>query len=230
VYTRGFSVVTKGKESSGFSKEYWLENYAVLDEMDGVANAKLHARYLKSYLELEMVQINSVIDFGFGLGYMLNEMMKAFRPYRSFGIEPSLHAFEIAKSYQLKKSPGRKVTLANSGLTNWAKKVNSKSKHFDLGICTSVFQYLTKSEIEEVLPVMAKQVRYLYFSVPTDIEFERQVSDLEFADKYAKKRSREYYLRLLKPHFTFISSRLLESKVHFSQSDTPFTDLLFRFE
>ena len=104
-----------------------------------------------------------------------------------------------------------------------------KEKTFDLGLCTSVFQYLSDEELEVVLPVMAKRIRYLYFSVPTNLELKRQVSDLDFKDEYAIHRTREKYLKLLRPHFTFISSRLLESKVHFNEETTHFTDLLFRF-
>ena len=34
---------------------------------------------------------------------------------------------------------------------------------------------------------------------------------------------------MIKKHFTFVSSRMLESKVYFDEESTLFTDLLFRF-
>jgi hypothetical protein len=76
---------------------------------------------------------------------------------------------------------------------------------------------------------MAQKVKYLYLTVPTDKELNAQIEDLEFHDTYAIRRSRSAYQRLLKKHFTFISSRILESKVHFDESTTSFTDLLYRF-
>ena len=56
-----------------------------------------------------------------------------------------------------------------------------------------------------------------------------KIEDLEFKDEYAFRRSRNWYQKELKKHFTFVSSRVLESKVHFKEEDTFFTDLVFRF-
>ncbi len=88
--------------------------------------------------------------------------------------------------------------------------------------------YLSEEELNDVLPVMARMVKYLYLSVPTDYELERQVSDLEFKDEYAIRRSKEFYRQILAPHFTLIGNRILESKVHFNEDNTFFTDYLFR--
>ena len=73
---------------------------------------------------------------------------------------------------------------------------------FDLGICTSIFQYLTDKDLKEIIPILSERIRYLYLTVPTDIELGRQISELDFKDEYAIHRSREKYQRLLKPHFT----------------------------
>jgi phenylalanyl-tRNA synthetase alpha subunit len=61
------------------------------------------------------------------------------------------------------------------------------------------------------------------------VELGRQVSELDFKDEYAIHRSREKYQRLLRPHFTFVSARVLESKSFFDEESTHFTDLLYRF-
>lgn len=215
--------------AKGFSKDYWDVNYADPEEMDNIVNAKEHALYMKAIFGLEYVDISSVIDLGFGLGILFKEVLKTFMPYRAHGIEPSTHAFDLVSKKKLGMPESTKLVLENIDLLTWAKKENKREKTYDLGLCTSVFQYLSDEEIEFILPIMAKRIRYLYFSVPTNLEFKRQVSDLDFLDEYAIHRTREKYLKLIKPHFTFISSRLLESKVHFDEESTHFTDLLFRF-
>lgn len=215
--------------SQGFSKEYWESNYAEPEEMDNIVNAKEHAEYMRAIFGLEYVDISSVIDLGFGLGVLFKEVLKTFKPYRAHGIEPSQHAFKLVSKKKLNPLESTKLVLENCDLLSWANKENKREKIFDLGLCTSVFQYLSDEEIMEILPVMARRIRYIYFSVPTDLEFKRQVSDLEFKDEYAIHRTREKYLKLIRPHFTFISSRLLESKVHFDEENTHFTDLLFRY-
>ncbi|MBC7713524.1 MAG: class I SAM-dependent methyltransferase [Rhizobacter sp.] len=215
--------------NSGFDKEYWDVNYKDADEMDNIVNAKEHAVYMKAILGLEYIDVSSVVDLGFGLGILFKEVLKVFQPYRALGIEPSLHPFELMSKKKLTSIESTKLSLENIDLVTWAKKENKRDKTFDLGLCTSVFQYLSDEEIEFVLPIMAKRIRYLYFSVPTNLELIRQVEDLEFKDEYAIHRTREKYLKMIRPHFTFVSSRLLESKVHFTDETTNFTDLLFRF-
>jgi len=92
-----------------------------------------------------------------------------------------------------------------------------------------VFQYLTDKELKEIIPVLSKRIKFLYLTVPTNVELGRQVSELEFKDEYAIHRTREQYQKLLRPHFTFVSARVLESKHFFNEETTPFTDLLFRY-
>ena len=215
--------------ASGFGQEYWDVNYADPEEMDNIVNAKEHADYLKAIMGLEYVDISSVIDLGFGLGFLFEEVLKNFIPYRAHGIEPSRYPFDVVTKRKISPVESTKLVLENIDLVSWAKKELKNSKTFDLGLCTSVFQYLSDEEIEIVMPVLAQRIRYLYFSVPTNLELKRQVSDLEFKDEYAIHRTREKYLKLIRPHFTFISSRLLESKIHFDEESTNFTDLLFRF-
>ena len=212
----------------GFGKEYWDKNYAEPEEMDNIMNAKEHAAYMKAILALENVDVSSVIDLGFGLGVLFKEVLKTFKPYRAHGIEPSEHPYSIVAKKKMAVE-STKLTLENTDLVSWAKKEYKKDRTFDLGLCTSVFQYLSDEEIEFVLPIMAQRIRFLYFSVPTNLELKKQVEDLDFKDEYAIHRTREKYLKMIRPHFTFVSSRLLESRVHFDEATTPFTDYLFRF-
>jgi hypothetical protein len=221
--------VKKSESEQGFSREYWEENYSSPEDMDCIGNARQHAKYLKSFLEIEYVDVNSIIDFGFGLGHLFEEMLQEFLPYKAYGIEPSRYVFDQVAERKIKPVGSMKLKLENINLTTWAKSQKEKSKIFDLGICTSVFQYLRKEELEFVIPIIAKKVKYLYLTVPTDKELKRQVSDLEFYDRFAMRRSRSFYQKILKRDFTFVSSRFLESKKHFDEESTNFTDLLFRF-
>lgn len=211
-----------------FDKTYWEKNYSDPMSMDGIGNAKEHTRYLKSFLDVEQVQITSIVDLGFGYGHLFREMLKAFIPYKAVGIEPSPYAFKKAKPDKLRPVESTDLKLYEEDLVSWCRK-ERKNNTFDLGICTSVFQYLSDKELKEVLPIIAQRVRYLYLTVPTDVELGRQVSELDFKDEYAIHRSREKYQRLLRPHFTFVSSRILESKHFFDEESTLFTDLLFRY-
>ncbi len=215
--------------STGFSKEYWEINYCEPEEMDNIINAKEHTAYLKAIFALEGVDVSSVVDLGFGLGVLFKEVLKTFTPYRALGLEPSKYAFDIVSKKDIRPNDSTKLVLENTDLLTWCQKELKRERTFDLGICTSVFQYLSDDEIEKILPVMAKRMKYIYFSVPTDLELKRQIEDVEFYDKYAIHRKREKYLKLIRPHFSFISSRLLESKSHFSEENTHFSDLLFRF-
>jgi hypothetical protein len=86
------------------------------------------------------------------------------------------------------------------------------SKKIDLELCTSLFQYLSTEELELVIPVMVLGAKCLYLTVPTDLELKRQRSYLELHARFAISRTKGQYRKLLKDHFTIMSSRLLESK------------------
>ncbi len=220
----------KSNGVSGFDETYWTENYSDPVSMDCVGNATEHANYLKYLLELEYVDVSRVVDFGFGMGWLFREMLKVFLPHTAYGIEPSSWMFNIVKNkVNLKVVRSMNVKIEKMDILTWCKSHSKNHDIFDLGICTSVFQYLSDAEIEKVLPVMARKVKYLYFTVPTNKELDRQIHELEFKDVYAIRRSRSKYLKMISPYFAFVSSRLLESKVHFDGSSTAFTELLFRF-
>lgn len=210
-----------------FDKTYWDKNYSDPMSMDGIGNAKDHVKYLESFLAIEHVDISTLVDLGFGYGHLFREMLKTFKPYRAVGIEPSPYAFNKAKSDKWRPVLSTELNLYPEDLVTWCR-TERKKNTFDLGICTSVFQYISDKDLKEILPVLAKRIRYLYLTVPTDVELGRQVSELEFKDEYAIHRSREKYQKLLKPHFTIVSSRVLESKHFFNDESTSFTDLLYR--
>jgi SAM-dependent methyltransferase len=184
---------------------------------------------MHAIFDLEQVEINSVIDLGCGLGYLFEQVIKTFKPYRAMAFEPSLHAYELATKRIKKPEEVSKFKIKNIDLVTWAQTTKDSEKTYDLGICTSVFQYLKDEEIEFVLPVIAKKVKFLYFSCPTDVEFKRQITEYDFFDEYSIHRKREKYLKWLKPYFTVVSSRILESKLYFDDDSSNFKEQIFRF-
>ena len=124
--------------ASGFTQAYWEENYSELTSMDGIVNAKQHARYVRALMSLETVDVSSIIDFGFGMGYMFKEFLACFKPYRAFGIEPSESVFNEVKNKKLTDIESMNLKIKNIDLITWSEKIAPKQKSFDLGICTSV--------------------------------------------------------------------------------------------
>jgi hypothetical protein len=211
-----------------FDKTYWDKNYSDPMSMDGIGNAKEHVNYLKAFFAVEHFQVNSMVDLGFGYGHLFRHMLRAFLPHTAVGIEPSEFAFKKAHVNKWRPVESTDLKLYQEDLVSWCR-TSRRPTVFDLGICTSVLQYLKNNELKEILPILSKRVRYLYLTVPTDVELGRQVSELDFRDEYAIHRGRETYQRLLRPHFTFVSARVLESKFHFNEESTPLTDLLYRY-
>ena len=220
----------KGPGASGFLRQYWQDNYAEPELMDGVYNARARAQALKAFFDAEYIEMNSLIDFGFGLGHLFAQMIDVFRPHTVVGIEPSTYAFAQVSQQRLSTIESTDITLLQTDLRSWSL-AQPRADHglFDLGICTSVFQYLSDVEIKAVLPVMAQRVRFLYFAVPTDEELRYQARELNFDDTYALSRSAATYRTFLAEHFTIVSYRLLESKVHFDANTTLLSDLFYRF-
>jgi len=213
---------------ANFSKDYWNSNYSEPETMDCIGNAKEHVQYIYSFFDLEKVDVSSIVDLGFGYGYLFQKLMKKFIPYKAMGIEPSEYAFNKARSRKLKPVASTDLKILNESIEKWCQRKDSKKLRFDLGLCTSVFQYLDHETLELCLPIMARRIKYLYLTVPTDIELDRQIEELEFDDQYALRRTRKYYREILSPHFTLISSKIWESKFYFDEETTNFTDLIYR--
>lgn len=214
---------------TNFDIKYWEELYSEPDTMDGIGNAKEHVAYIKALFNVDLIDISSIIDFGFGHGKMLKLLLKEFIPYKAAGIEPSEFIFNKVSKQKLTSVKSTKINLFQEDLKTWCYKDRKSHSRFDLGVCMSVFQYIKSSELREIVPILSQRVKYLYLTVPTKEELEKQVSDLNFYDPYALRRSRRFYQGLLKAHFTFISNRLLESKYYFDNNTSLFSDLLYRF-
>ena len=214
---------------TGFGAEYWRENYSEPETMDCIGNAKQHVEYLQAAFALEHIDISSILDLGFGYGYLFQKAMKAFIPYKACGIEPSLHAFDKARKRKLKPVDSTNLKLYNESIEDWCNRSDSKQNQFDLGICTSVFQYLTEEQLETIVPVMGRRIKYLYLTVPTDKELDRQITELDFCDKYALRRSRNFYQNILSKNFINVGNKIWESKYYFNEESSHFSDLLYRY-
>lgn len=223
--------IQKAQGAQGFGPNYWDSNYGEPETMDGIGNRDDHVQYMKSVFQLEQIDISSIIDLGFGRAELFTAVLKAFLPYRAHGIEPSRFIFSKANPRKMSPVNSTKLKLECIDLVSWCQHQTTlkRPKWFDLAICNSVFQYLHEDELKCSIPIISKQVKYLYLTVPTDVELERQKEELKFIDTFAFKRSRDFYIKLLAPYFTFTSSRILESRYHFDENSTFFSDLLFRF-
>lgn len=219
----------QGPGSEGFKKSYWKRYYSNPDVMDCTYNAYEHALYLKHLFALEFVEVTSLVELGFGFGDLLKAMLEVFNPYYVEGIEPSGHAFAIAREKELKPVESTELRLEHLDLLTWCQDRERDDMVFDLGICTSVFQYLSDEEIRYCMPILAKRMKYLYFTVPIDIELKYQEDEMDFNDVYAKHRSREEYHEFFRGNFTVVGTRVLESNVHFREMTSPFHELLYRY-
>lgn len=200
----------------GFGKNYWGMYTKLKDQtIDGVDNAFEYARYIKACLYLAEFPVKSMIDIGFGNGILFKEFLKTFKPKFSTGIEPSEFIYK-----QIQKER----TLKNFKTKIYNKKIEDFKfdRNYDLGICNSMFQYLKDSKVEPTFKKLAKNISYLYFSVPTKTDYAKMELDLNFKDEFAIKRSKEYYIKTLKPYFRMVSYNLLESKILQKESKFPY--------
>jgi hypothetical protein len=216
-----------GSGARGFGREFWEQNYGERDRMDGVHNAAAHAAFLRASFDVVLGEVHSVVDLGFGLGYLFQEVLTAFSPYRALGIEPSPPAFAEARA-RLHAPERTRLKLEQVDLASWCARADSAKTRFDLGVCTSVLQYLDDEELDLVIPTLARRLRFLYLTVPTEEEYEHQAREEQFVDPWAVHRSRAEWRALIGPHFTVVGARLLESRHVSDRGASRFTDDLFR--
>lgn len=191
--------------------------------IDGVHNAKEHARYIKSILDLAEMDVNSIADFGFGKGILLHEFIKEFKPKQILAIDPSKEAVtNLSKQKWLMKI---KHKILQTTIEKFSESKTSKT--FDLGICNSIFQYIANKDVTSSFEKLSRLCKYLYFAVPTKVDYDYMKKELNFIDPYSNSRTKQFYLKALSPHFTIVSYNLLESKV--IQKDSGFTYEFFRF-
>ena len=217
------------RREEGFGAEYWNTLFSDPDRMECVGNADRHAAYLQAALAVELVPVRTVVGVGVGLGALFAEVLKTFRPRKALALEPSHWAWSRLDTERLQTTVSMNLRVLKQDLLSWCRQEMRGWERFDLGLCTSVFQYLSEAEIQSVLPVMSQRIAHLYFTVPTDEELGLQRQDCGLTDRWAHSRSASWYRERISPHFAVVSGRLLQSRVHYDAASSPFTDLLYRY-
>ncbi|EQA46599.1 methyltransferase domain protein [Leptospira broomii serovar Hurstbridge str. 5399] len=215
--------IAYGANGLPFERSYWKEIYGTGVDVDASFNAREHAKYIKSLMELMQIPVYSLADFGFGKALLLKEMVKAFQPGRIFGIDPSEEMIDAIGSQKWIR--GYNLSFLHSTIQEMDPKYFVGAP-FDLGICNSVVQYIEKDELKGVFGKLHSIVRYLYFTVPTKKDYTRMKKEIYFSDPFAHERSKDFYEKLIRPYFRRVAFNLLESRiVENSQfSDEFFTD------
>ncbi|MCZ8343760.1 MAG: class I SAM-dependent methyltransferase [Leptospira sp.] len=199
-----------GKNGKGFNEEYWVEIYGTGLDVDGSYNAKEHASYLHSLFKLMEIPVYRIADFGFGKGILLREFVRAFSPVKVYAVDASKDAFEeLKKKDWVRKSD--KYHIYNQNLETFELAKLEKTP-VELGICNSVLQYLPDSKIPDVLERLAKYCNYLYFTVPTNIDYADMKSEMKFVDPYAFSRPKKKYKKWISRDFEIVGYNLLQSK------------------
>ncbi len=215
--------LTIGANGLPFETAYWRDIYGSGTDVDATFNAKEHARYAKSILNLMEINVNSIADFGFGKGILLKEMVKIFKPGRVLAIDPSEQMLDelIAQKW---------IRAWNISVLNTTVQELDLSYFvhlpFDLGICNSVVQYI-EGDLKPVFEKLHRIVKYLYFSVPTKDDYIRMKKEIYFEDPYAFVRTKKQYMKMIEPYFRRVGFNLLESRL---VADSRFTDQLFKDE
>ena len=213
----------------GFEDRYWEALFSDPEGMECVGNAARHADYLVAALAVETVSVRSIVGIGVGLGRLFSEVLQRYRPRRALALEPSPWAWSRLKAEELKPTKSTNLRLLRQDLLSLCQRETPGWDRFDLGLCTSVLQYLSETEINHIMPVLAHRVGHLYLTVPTDLELEIQKEESELRDEWAHSRSADWYRARIRPHFAVVSGRLLQSRVLYDERSSPFTDLLYRF-
>lgn len=209
-----------------FEKEYW-ETLYVEDEdsvIDGLFNSNSHAKYAKSLFDLVDYKISTLCDIGFGLGFMLRDFCKVFKPKFVLGLEPSLYCIEKLQKHTWYKKLN--IVVINNTFQNWDASFYKKEP-FDLTIINSVIQYFPNETLEADIRKLSEISKFVYLTIPTEKDYMVMKRELNFIDPYANSRKGEVYKKLFSKYFHFVSYNVLESKHH--REESPFTYELFRF-
>ncbi|MDX1957262.1 MAG: class I SAM-dependent methyltransferase [Leptospiraceae bacterium] len=193
-----------------FESQYWSEMYANDDEsiIDGVVNAREHALYLKAILTLQDIEVNSLGDFGFGLGVLLKAIVPIFPITKIVAIDPSLYS--VNKLIQSRWAKEQNIAIHHASLPEFHSEYLYKHP-LDLSICNSVLQYVPDKKVEECFLKLSKMTKYLYFCVPTSADYQMMKEEINFMDPYAYSRPKEFYRKLFGKFFRVVSHNLLES-------------------
>ena len=209
------------ENNTEFEQKYFDSIYGEDSLIDGTYNSKEHARYLHSVLDLMEIEVNSIIDFAHGSGELLKDIVQIFKPEKCSAIDISTHVHNKLNGKKWTKD----ILLLNQSMLDF----KVPKTPYDLGISNSIHQYLEDKDVEKALKIISKSCRYCYLHIPTESDYVKMFDQTGFKDPYSNKRSNEFYQKLVKKYFTFVSWGLVESKEFVNSSGSPFFDSLFRF-
>lgn len=215
------------ERSQSFEREYWQTLY-LEDEtsvIDGVYNSHSHALYAKSLFELVEFKVCTLCDIGFGLGFMLKNFCKVFKPKFVLGLEPSDYCIKRLQKQNWYKNFN--LVILQKKFQDWEATLY-KQEPFDLLIINSVIQYFPNSNLENDIKKVSEISRYVYMTLPTKNDYKTMKEELNFVDPYAYQRTSHFYRKIFSKYFHFVSLNVLESKYH-KKEQSPFTYELFRF-
>ena len=199
--------------ATGFGDDFWRANYGEPDQMDGVVNADAHAAYVKSAFDVALQPVRSIADLGFGLGHVFERVLRVLRPYKAYGLEPSTPAYEAVR-FRLVPPEGTKLVLEQVDLRSWCRRPDHPKLRFDLGLCTSVLQYLPDREAARAITALAQLSRgLLYFSVLTAGDWKHN-ADTSRTDRGVHLRTADWYRRRLRRHFRHLGFGVHALRTH----------------
>ena len=148
------------------------------------ADVRWRARFVTSYLAHLQIPVRTVLDAGCGTGLWKRALKRIDHRIRYTGIDPSEYLC-------------RRYGWTQSSLTDYRPRDS-----FDLVVCQDVMQYLTASEVEKGLAVVARACRgALYFDVPTRDDIDAGLLDMDKTDRDIHVRSAAWYRRRLGTYF-----------------------------
>lgn len=207
---------------SSFENHYWKVIYGSGLDVDGSFNSKEHAKYLHSLFSLMGITVGRMADLGFGKGQLLRSMDHVFRPKEIWALDISrMRVNSLQKSKWFRDR--NYVSVEEGDLVRCPNKALGK-KVYDLVILNSVLQYLPQNEIPTVLAWLASHSRFVYITVPTNMDYMAMKKEFDFDDPYANSYSKESLRAWIGKDFEIVSFNLLQSK----KFDPVFREELFR--
>ncbi len=213
---------------SQFEEHYWKELYGSGLDVDGSFNAKEHANYLFHLFQLMGIEVDSLVDFGFGQGKILKAMATRWKPRTVLALDISDSMIQKLRKENWQKSM-KQLTIAKQDLTELTfdfPMAKAGVPFFAVGVLNSVLQYIPSKSIPNLLETIGRNCRYLYITVPTKEDYMAMKEEFNFHDPYANQFSKQKYRSLLTRDFEFVSFNLLQSKWF---TEPAFREEIFRF-
>lgn len=178
-----------------FDADYYARYYD--DPNTRVASAESTgrlARFVCAYLAYLEVEVESVLEFGCGLGWWREPLREAYPAASYVGVELSEHLCEV------------------HGWTRGSVVDYEHHEPVDLVVCQGVLQYLDDKQARAAIANLAHHAgSALYLEALTRGDW-REVCDRERTDGEVHLRTLSWYRRALSPHFRSCGGGLFVSR------------------